>query len=149
MTGGWAARSSGPEVAFRPLLTSDPWTPADTIEPAALVKELSVQAAERPIVVCVGFHTLYDGAHIPGASFHGPSSTSAGLADLKKWAEPLPRSARVVIYCGCCPLNHCPNARPAFTALHQMGFTHLRLLMIREDFARDWVASGYPVAKGK
>jgi thiosulfate/3-mercaptopyruvate sulfurtransferase len=114
-----------------------------------LVKELSVRAADRPIVVCVGFHTLYDGAHIPGASLHGPSSTSAGLADLKKWAEPLPRSAKVVIYCGCCPLDHCPNAHPAFTALRQMGFTHLRLLMIPDDFARDWVASGYPVAKGK
>jgi thiosulfate/3-mercaptopyruvate sulfurtransferase len=149
MTGGWVARSPDRELAPQSGSVSDPWSPAQTIERSALLKELSAPAVARPIVVCVGFHTLYEGAHIPGASFHGPASASAGLADLKKWAEPLPRSTNLVIYCGCCPLVHCPNVRPAFTALRQMGFTHVRLLMIPNDFARDWVEPGHPVAKGK
>jgi hypothetical protein len=34
----------------------------------------------------------------------------------------------VVIYCGCCPLDKCPNVRPAFTLLKTMGFTNLHVL---------------------
>jgi thiosulfate/3-mercaptopyruvate sulfurtransferase len=104
--------------------------------------------ASRPIVVCVGFHSLYHGAHIPGASYHGPGSTPEGLADLKKFAQSLPRSTNLVIYCGCCPLEHCPNIRPAFVALRDAGFTRLRVLILSHDFASDWVAKGYPVSRG-
>jgi thiosulfate/3-mercaptopyruvate sulfurtransferase len=145
----WATASRpSPHGAWQSGSASDPWTAAQTIEPAALAKELSAGSAARPFVVCVGFHTLYEGAHIPRATFQGPASTSQGLASLKKWAQPLPRSVNLVIYCGCCPLAHCPNVRPAFFALRQMGFTHLRLLLIPHDFAHDWVQGGYPVAKG-
>ena len=125
------------------------WTPQETVEPAALVKELSRPPSRRPTVVCVGFRTLYEGAHVPGASFHGPAMNAENLADLKKWAQRLPRSTDLVIYCGCCPLAHCPNVRPAFQALQHMGFTRLRLLLLPHDFAQDWVELGYPVAKGK
>lgn len=127
-----------------------PWTLAQSVDAAALAKELAdSKAANQPRIVCVGFHTLYDGAHIAGATFHGPASTPQGLDDLKTWAKPLPRSANVVINCGCCPLAHCPNVRPAFTALRDMGFTHLRVLILPHDFATDWVGPGYPVAKGQ
>jgi hypothetical protein len=127
-----------------------PWTPAQSVDPAALAKELAdSKAANPPKIVCVGFHTLYNGAHIAGASFHGPASTPQGLDDLKNWAKPLPRSANVVLYCGCCPLAHCPNVRPAFTALREMGFTHLRVLILPHDLATDWVGPGYPVAKSE
>jgi thiosulfate/3-mercaptopyruvate sulfurtransferase len=125
------------------------WRPEQTVEPAALVKEISKPGPHHPIVVCVGFRTLYEGAHVPGASFDGPAMNAAGLADLKKWAQNLPRSANIVIYCGCCPLAHCPNVRPAFAALHSMGFTHLRLLLLPQDFAHNWVDAGYAISKGK
>jgi thiosulfate/3-mercaptopyruvate sulfurtransferase len=127
-----------------------PWTLAQSVDAAALAKELAdSKPANQPKIVCVGFHTLYNGAHIAGATFHGPASTPQGLDDLKNWAKPLPRSANIVIYCGCCPLAHCPNVRPAFTALRDMGFTHLRVLILPHDFATDWVGPGYPVAKGQ
>ena len=129
---------------------SDPWTNAQTIQPAELANDLKKgNESERPVVVCVGFHTLYEGAHVPGAIFHGAASTTAGLDDLKHWAQSAPRSANIVIYCGCCPLSHCPNIRPAFEALHSMGFTHVRVLLLPQDFATDWVAKGYAVEKGK
>jgi hypothetical protein len=131
---------------------SDPWTAAQAVQAEDFVKELGetkAPAAERPIVACVGFHVLYVGGHIPGASFHGPGSKEDGLADLKKWAQGLPRSANVAIYCGCCPMARCPNLRPAFTALRDMGFTRLRVLLLPTNFATDWAAKGYPVEKGK
>jgi thiosulfate/3-mercaptopyruvate sulfurtransferase len=127
----------------------DPWTSQQTVEPAVLVKEISGSESHRPTVVCVGFRTLYEGAHVRGAVFHGPAMNAEGLADLKKWAGPFPRSAEIVIYCGCCPLAHCPNISPAFNALKAMGFRHLRVLLLSHDFAHDWVEAGYPIAKGK
>src|SRR5579862_390868 len=64
---------------------ADPWTAAETVAPADLVKELGdSDPAKRPVVACVGFKFLYDGGHVPGASFHGPASKDEGLADLKK-----------------------------------------------------------------
>jgi thiosulfate/3-mercaptopyruvate sulfurtransferase len=124
----------------------DPWTAAQTIEPPDLVRESTSSApADQPLVVCVGFHALYRAGHVPAASFHGPTSTPEGLADLKRWAQRQVRSASVVLYCGCCPLEDCPNLRPAFTTLHDMGFTRVRVLLLPKSFGADWVGKGFPV----
>lgn len=131
-------------------LRSEPWTDAETVEPADLVKEIAdTKGANKPVVVCPGFRALYEGAHIPGAVYHGPASSQQGLDDLKKWAQGVSRSSNVVVYCGCCPFAKCPNIRPAYETLHSMGFTHLRVLVIPDDFAKNWVDKGYPVEKGK
>jgi thiosulfate/3-mercaptopyruvate sulfurtransferase len=135
---------------LEPATSSDPWTPTQIVQPADLVKEISGSSqSSRPIVVCVGFHTLYQGAHVPGAVYHGAAMSEQGLDDLKKWAKNLPPTSNIVVYCGCCPLDHCPNLRPGFAALHDMGFTHLRVLLLPNSFATDWVEKGYPVEKGR
>jgi rhodanese-related sulfurtransferase len=91
----------------------DPWTAAQLVEPADLVKELSPKNQATPTILYVGFRTLFEGGHIPGASFHGTASTEAGLSDLKKWVASLPRTTNLIVYCGCCPFDRCPNIRPA------------------------------------
>ena len=123
-------------------------TAAQLVPPEDLAKELSTKNDGGPTVLYVGFRTLFVGGHIPGASFHGTASTEAGLADLKKWAASLPRAINLVIYCGCCPFERCPNIRPAFAALRGMGFTHLRLVVLPKSFAADWVEKGYLMEKG-
>jgi hypothetical protein len=129
---------------------SGPWSSSQTVGPEALAKELSgTENLKKPTVVCVGFHPLYAGAHIPGASFHGAGSTPQGIADLKTWAQNIPRSTEIVLYCGCCPLQHCPNLKPAFRAMRELGFTDLRVLLLPRDFNSDWIEKGYPVEKGK
>jgi len=129
---------------------ADPWTATETVEPADLARELGdPDPAKRPIVACVGFKFLYDGGHVPGASYHGPASKDEGLADLKAWAQSLPKSSNVVLYCGCCPMVRCPNLRPAFAALHDEGFARLRVLLLPTNFATDWAGKGYPVEKGR
>jgi thiosulfate/3-mercaptopyruvate sulfurtransferase len=130
--------------------SSDPWAASQTVTPAALVAELiAKEQAGKPTVVCVGFRALYQGAHIPGASFHGAASTSNGIADLKDWARLGPRAANVVLYCGCCPLERCPNLKPAFLTLRDAGFTNLRVLLLPHDFNTDWIEKGYAVEKKK
>jgi hypothetical protein len=38
--------------------------------------------------------------------------------------------------------------RPAFVALHAMGFTHLRVLALANNFNADWFALSFPTGKG-
>ncbi len=129
-----------------PAPSSDPWTAAQTVQPAALAKEIAdLNSSKRPIVVCVAPHVLYAGGHIPGALYHGPGKDAQGIDDLKKWARSVPRSTNIVVYCGCCPLDRCPNLRPALSALQAMGFTHLRALILPTNFYTDWAKPGFPV----
>jgi thiosulfate/3-mercaptopyruvate sulfurtransferase len=128
----------------------DPWTASQTVQPADLAKELSDSKAPpsaKPTVVSVGPRVLYEGAHIPGALYHGPGYTAQGIDDLKHWAQSVERGSRIVLYCGCCPLERCPNLRPAFAALEEMGFTNLRVLLIPHDFRTDWIAQGFPIER--
>lgn len=118
------------------------------IQPAELAKQLKEPAAKRPVVLHVGFPVLYRGAHVPGAIFAGPASTAAGLAALRHAAQKISRDREVVIYCGCCPMTKCPNIHPAYDAMSKMGFRHLRVLNLPDDFAHDWVQKGLPVHKG-
>ncbi len=130
------------------LQASDPWTAADLLAPATLAKTLAGTAADRPPVFCVGFSFLYQSAHVPGAKLAGPASRPAGLAALKHAVAGLPKDQPIVIYCGCCPVNDCPNIRPAFRTLKEMGFRQIRVLWLPQNFPQDWTAAGFPIAKG-
>jgi hypothetical protein len=126
---------------------SDPWTKAQTVQPADLEKELG-NSKSAPTVVFVGFKRLYSAGHIKGAQYHGTAGSEEGLKELTTWAAGLPRSTNLVIYCGCCPLERCPNIRPAFKALQGLGFKNLRVLLLPQDFATDWAGKGLPYDTG-
>lgn len=127
---------------------AEPWGTSEVLRPEDFVGELGRKNGTSPTVIYVGFRTLFEGAHVPGAKFYGTASTEKGLADLKAAVATLPRSSELVIYCGCCPLAKCPNIRPAYKTLQEMGFTHLRVLVLPTSFAVDWVEKGYPIEKG-
>jgi len=116
------------------------------IQPAQLASELK---AAPPTILQVGFSKLYQQAHIPGAIYAGPTNSETGLTALKAEAEKLSRDAAVVIYCGCCPWNRCPNMDAAYTTLKAMGFSRLKALYISDNFGQDWVDKGYPVVMGQ
>ena len=127
---------------------ADPWPSSQTIEPAQLAKMLIDKYLSVPTVVFVGFRSLFVGGHVPDAAFHGTASAEQGLAELKAWAASVPRSTDLVIYCGCCPFDKCPNVRPAYNALTLMGFKKLHVLVLPTSFAVDWADKGYPLQKG-
>ena len=128
---------------------ADPWPSSEVMQPAQLAKMLTDKYVSLPSVVFVGFRSLYAGGHVPNAPFHGTASTEQGLRELKEWAASLPRSAELVIYCGCCPMDKCPNLRPAYIALIGMGFKKVRVLVLPTSFAVDWADKGYPIQKGR
>jgi thiosulfate/3-mercaptopyruvate sulfurtransferase len=125
---------------------SDPWTKEQTVQPADLAKELE-NSKSAPTVIFVGFQRLYSSGHIKGAVYHGTAGNPEGLQEFTSWASTLPRTTSLVIYCGCCPMEHCPNIRPAFKSLQDLGFKKIRLLLLPNDFASDWAAKGLPYDK--
>ena len=145
---GLVAVACGFAAQFAGGAPADPWTAAQTVQPAQFAAELRLEKDPHPLVIYVGVRTLFNGGHIPGAVYYGPGSAEQGIDDLKKYAAKLPRNSDVVLYCGCCPLEKCPNLRPAFSALKEMGFARLRVLLLPTSFNLDWVEKGYPVQKG-
>lgn len=124
------------------LFANEPWTTQDLIQPAQASREL-----KNALVIHVGFPVLYRAAHIAGTQFAGPASKPEGIADLKKAVAGQPRDREIILYCGCCPFDKCPNIRPAFAALHAMGFTHVKAMVIDTNLKTDWIDKGYPTDK--
>ena len=118
------------------------------IQAEDLVKILQ-SGKEKPLMIQIGSHVLYTQAHIPGSEYIGPASNPAGVQQLQQRVASLPKKKSIVLYCGCCPWNHCPNVKPAFDALTVMGFTNVKVLYIPGNFGADWVDKGYPTAKGE
>jgi len=129
--------------------SSDPWPASSVLEPPALAKLLTAPAGKPPAIFAVAFPVLYNSKHLPHAVFAGPGSKPEGIEALKKAAAGLPKDADIVLYCGCCPMTQCPNIRPAYRALQEMGFTHIRVLDIPTNMATDWFGKGYPFEEGQ
>jgi len=119
---------------------TDPWVPAQLVEPADLAAEINHPSAHPPLVVSVG-----PSATIKGSEEAGPAKDAANLDRLRSLLEKEDRNREVIIYCGCCPFARCPNVRPAFTLLTQMKFAHARLLDLPHNIKVDWIDHGYPV----
>lgn len=116
------------------------------VEPADFAAALRSQQNPKPLILQVGFRTLYDQAHIPDAEYAGPANDADALRRLHDRVAELPRNTPIVIYCGCCPWTRCPNIAAAFDTLHALGFSRLKVLHIAENFGTDWVDKGYPTA---
>lgn len=115
------------------------WTKDQLLEPQALAATLAT-GKNLPVIFSVG-----PGATIPHTVHIGTTNESANLDQLKKKVEVLPKTANIVLYCGCCPFEHCPNVRPAMAALKVAGFTNYKLLNLPSNLKKDWIDKGYPV----
>ncbi len=118
---------------------------AQLIQPEALAHMLKSSAASRPLMLQVGSRVLFAESHIPGSVYTGPGSQPVGLQALQSRVASVSHKQLIVLYCGCCPWNHCPNVGPAFHQLQAMGFTNVKVLYLANNFGTDWVDKGYPV----
>ena len=117
------------------------WTSDDLMEPAMLASLLA-KGEDLPVILSVG-----PGATIPQSKHIGATNDAANLATLKKSLAAIPKTASVVIYCGCCPFEHCPNVRPAIAVLQEMQFADYKLLNLPKNLKTDWIDKGYPTVK--
>jgi thiosulfate/3-mercaptopyruvate sulfurtransferase len=135
-------------VASAVLVVAAPAADLELVQPRELTAQLAGKGA-RPAVFMVGPSVLYRSKHIPGSVYAGPGNGEAGLAMLKAEAGKLPRDREVVVYCGCCPWDRCPNVKPAVDLLKRMGFAKPKALYLGTGFKVDWLDQGYAAEAGR
>jgi hypothetical protein len=118
----------------------DPWKKSQLMEPAVLAAALKLPPRSQPLIIDVG-----PAGVIKNARETGPVHEQKGMQKFTELLKDVPRSREVVIYCGCCPFAKCPNVRPAFQALLDMGFSSPRLLDLSHNLKADWIDKGYPL----
>lgn len=122
---------------------------AQLVRPEVLSRSLVEAKTVGPLILQVGSRVMFEQAHITGSVYAGPGSQAAGLQLLEKKVASIPKNRPIVIYCGCCPWNKCPNIGPAYKKLRALGFTNVKALYIARNFGDDWVAKGYPTEKSE
>ena len=144
-----ALRFTPPLLAQTQHVPASSITPSALLQPAQLAASLQSSAAKKPLILQVGSHVLFAEAHIPGSEYAGPGEQDSGLQTLRNRVAKLPKDTAIILYCGCCPWDRCPNIAPAYDQLHVLGFTHLKVLYLADNFGADWVDKGYPTDKGR
>jgi thiosulfate/3-mercaptopyruvate sulfurtransferase len=131
-----------------PAPAAEVWEKTDLVQPEELAATLNDPNQEKPVIAFVGFDFLFRAAHIPGSLNFGPGSKASGIEGLKRWAGGINKNKTVVLYCGCCPWQKCPNVRPALAAAREAGLKHVKVLYLPDSLVRDWIDKGYPAEKG-
>lgn len=114
------------------------WSPSQLMMPAQLA-EMITNNEPLPIIISVG-----PGAVIKNSIDIGSVKDAANLSKLQTQLANLPKDTAIVVYCGCCPYEHCPNVRPAIDLLKNMQFTNYKLLDLPKNIKTDWLDKKYP-----
>ncbi len=117
------------------------WTSKQLLETSVLAADIK-SGKKLPLIYSVG-----PGAVIPGSIQIGMTKEKESLEKLDQQLRKLSKDKPIVIYCGCCPFDHCPNVRPAIQLLKDKNFTHYQLLNLPHNMKKDWIDKGYPQIK--
>jgi|SRR5579871_784638 len=145
MPAATAAQSSSSAPATSALSIPE----SSLIQPEELARRLKSAGKEKPLILQVGSRVMFAQAHIPGSEYAGPGSQASGIQSMETMVATIPKDRPIVLYCGCCPWNRCPNVGPAYKRLQELAFTHVQVLYLANNFGDDWVNKGYPAVKGK
>lgn len=121
-------------------MQKDAWTQDQLLEPSALASVLNDPTATAPLIFSMG-----PSGPIKGAVVIGAAEEQSNLDQLKAQLNNVPKDKEVVVYCGCCPFENCPNVRPAMKLLNDLGYTHAKLLNLSTNLKADWIDKGYPM----
>ena len=118
----------------------EPWSKEQLMEPADLAK-IIIDASEKKLII----YSVGPGANIKGCIEMGAAQEKENLDKLKTALSKLDKNTEIVILCGCCPFEHCPNIRPSFELLNEMKFTNHKLLNLPKNLKVNWIDKGYPM----
>ena len=118
----------------------DPWNNNQLVNPADLAAKIEKGQAGNLLILNIG-----PDAVIKGSVNIGPGQDAENIDKLKAYLQSVPKDKEVILYCGCCPFSRCPNIRPAFKTLAELGFVNRKLLDIPKNIKANWLDKGYAV----
>ncbi|WP_342329190.1 rhodanese-like domain-containing protein [Pedobacter sp. FW305-3-2-15-E-R2A2] len=121
-------------------LQKNTWTSSQLMKPETLVK--MIRGGQKVKIYNIGVVQ-----NIKGAVNMGAASEKENLKKFAQALKGLPANTALVVYCGCCPMDKCPNIRPAFQLLNDLKFKNARLLELPVNVKTDWIDKGYPLAE--
>lgn len=123
------------------IMSAKIWQASELIEVEPLLKLInSPNKAQVPTIINVG-----PMQNIKYAVTYGTASNDDAMAKIKTAATTMKKDKPVVVYCGCCKMENCPNVQPAYDYFISAGFKNVKVLNLKEDLAADWVAKKYPM----
>lgn len=132
-------------MALMSLVNTDPepWKQEQLMKPEELAKLLSDgDKTNDPVIFNIG-----PSGEIKGSVEIGFVNDCKGIKKLETNLKTIPKDKAIVLYCGCCPFEHCPNIRPAFNLLNKKGYKNHLLLNLPKNLKVDWIDKGYPMEK--
>ena len=117
--------------------THEPWSISQLLEPKLLYSSIESEK-DVPKIISIG-----PGVVIENSIGVGECRYNENIEKLKSLVSSYSKDDQIVLYCGCCPFKNCPNIRPAFTLLNELGFKNHKLLNIQNNIKADWIDMGY------
>lgn len=122
----------------------NPWNANQLMKPLTLASQIKAKKTDNTLILSIGFDNP-----IKNSIQLGPAEKQEGLDKLTAYLKDIPKDQKIVIYCGCCPMEKCPNIRPAFSLLQKLGYKNVKLLALKTSVKADWMDKGFPVQKTK
>ena len=129
-------------ILFFSFKKQDPIKKEQLIQPQELAYLINNPKAVKPVIFNVG-----NVDQIKGAINIGALNTDEGMKKFKFEVGSLAKDKQIVVYCGCCSSDNCPNIRPAIKYLIDNGYKNAKVLNIPVGIKEDWVQKGFPVEK--
>ncbi len=129
-------------IFFCSFTKQDPIKKENLIQPQELANLIVNPKAVKPVIFNVG-----NVDQIKGAINIGALNTDEGMKKFKFEVSKVTKDKQIVVYCGCCSSDNCPNIRPAINYLIDNGYKNAKVLNIPVGIKEDWVQKGFPVEK--
>jgi len=110
------------------------------MQPKELAAKINNPSATKPVIFNIG-----PVDQIKSAINIGAVNSKEGFDKFKKEVNKISKDKEIVIYCGCCSSQNCPNIRPAIKYLVENNYTKAKVLDIPTGIKEDWVQKGYPI----
>lgn len=120
----------------------EPLKKEQLIHPEELAKKINDSNSLEPVVFNVG-----PVDQIKTAINIGAVTSEESFKKFRFEVSRIAKEKEIVVYCGCCTSQNCPNIRPAMKYLSEAGYKKAKVLDIPTGIKEDWVQKGYPVEK--
>lgn len=126
--------------SFTSLLKDNSFPEKHLMDPAALAKQLANTSAAQPVILNVGSMPLIKNAQSGGICY-----SEDNLKEFKEKVSKIDKNAEIIIYCGCCKLETCPNVKLPYNYLTSNGYVNFKILNLPVGLYEDWTSKGYPM----